>query len=218
MQDIEAHVIHPKGKHRASIIWLHGLGADGFDFAPVAEEFDFDGDDVKFIFPHAPIRPVTISHGFPMRAWYDIFTLDRERFIHDIEGIQASAEIVNMLIQQEIKAGVRPEHIILAGFSQGGAIALFAGLTSSIKVGGILALSTYLPADEVVAIAKKTPSPPILYIHGTEDQTILLEYAELSRNKLLEMGCELEFVVLPMGHTLIKEEVKIVKDWIGNIL
>ncbi len=212
--EIEAHIIHPEGPHRLSIIWLHGLGADGFDFVPIVPKLDVNPREVKFIFPHAPIRPISINNGFPMRGWYDIFSLKPENFVHDLIGIRASALYVQQLIEREVEAGIAPEQIILAGFSQGGAIALFVGLTGPVRVGGILALSTYLPAPEVVGLEKRDNPPPVLMMHGSEDQIILLQYAELSRDVLREMNCQVEFNVYPMGHSLCEEEVQKISEWL----
>lgn len=215
---IDAHIVHPESTHKSSIIWLHGLGADGHDFAPVVPELDLDMAGVKFMFPHAPVRPITINNGFPMRGWYDILTLDADNFIDDMEGIRASTAFVHHLIATEIAAGIEPDHIILAGFSQGGAIALFAGLTAEVRLAGILALSTYLPAAETVMKEKRQDTPPILMLHGVDDMTIRLEYAELSRAALMAMGCDLDFRIYPMGHTLCVEEVTEMSRWLKQRL
>src|ERR1700677_1427191 len=108
--EVEAHIVHPTGAHRSSIIWLHGLGADGFDFAPLVPALNLNPEEVKFIFPHAPVRPITLNNGLPMRGWYDIHTLNRENFIHDIEGIRASAQYVQGLIENEVQSGVLPQN------------------------------------------------------------------------------------------------------------
>ncbi len=215
---IEAHIVKPHGLHQATIIWLHGLGADGFDFAPIVPDLDLNKQGVKFIFPHAPIRPITINNGYPMRGWYDIVTLDPDSFQDDMPGIRGSAQYVEELIADEIQQGIDPLKIIVVGFSQGGAIALFAGLTSSIKIGGIIALSTYLPANEIVALEQQMHCLPILMIHGSHDQTISLKYAEQSRDFLLKMSCKLEFEVYPMGHTLCQEELIKISQWLKDKL
>lgn len=210
---IDAHIVHPKGEHKSSIIWLHGLGADGHDFAPIAPELELDEHGVKFVFPHAPVRPITINNGFSMRGWYDIVTLDRSSFVHDLVGIRESTAYVFELIEAEMKAGVLPQNIILAGFSQGGAIALFAGLSAPVKLAGILALSTYLPAGEVVMSEKRDDTPPILMIHGLNDMVILPEYAEISKTALINMGCEVDFKMYAMGHTVCNEEIAEISKW-----
>ena len=211
---IDPHIVHPKTKHRSSVIWLHGLGADGTDFAPIVPELALEELGAKFIFPNAPVRPITINNGYPMRGWYDILTLDPDNFIHDLEGIRASKKIVEELIAQEIVMGIPPERIIIGGFSQGGAISLFTGLTTNYKLAGILALSTYLPAAEAVMLDKTETSPPVLMIHGTEDMTIRPEFAELSHAMLLSLGCQIEFKLYEMGHSVCAEEITLVSRWI----
>lgn len=215
---MEAHIIHPQKHHQASIIWLHGLGADGFDFAPLAKQLGLIEETVKFIFPHAPIRAITANGGYKMRAWYDIVTFDRERFIHDVEGIEASSQAVHKLVQAEIEQGIPPAHIILAGFSQGGAIALFAGLTSPYPLGGILALSTYLPAPDILKARSDLKKPPILIQHGSLDTIVLPEAAELSCRYLQEMGCEVALDIYPMAHSVCEAELVRIKAWLNGLI
>lgn len=215
---IDAHIVHPQGKHRSSIIWLHGLGADGSDFAPMVPELALDELGAKFIFPNAPVRPIKINNGYPMRGWYDILTLDPSSFIHDVEGIRASKKIVENIIAKEIEMGVPVERILLGGFSQGGAISLFTGLTTSYKIAGILALSTYLPAPEVVVLEKVDAPPAILMIHGTQDMTIRPEFAELSVGLLANLGCKIDFKMYEMGHTVCTEEITQISRWIRGKL
>ncbi len=214
---MEAHIVHPKNTHAATMIWLHGLGADGFDFAPAAEKLDLLEEGVKFIFPHAPVRPITLNQGYPMRGWYDIYTLNRENFIHDVEGIEASCKAVHALIESEIKQGMAPHRIVLAGFSQGGAIALFAGLTFSHELAGILALSTYLPAPEVLAEKRTALRPPILMQHGTGDQVILPDAARESADHLKVWGYEVRLDLYPMAHSVCDAELKVVKEWLRKV-
>lgn len=203
---MEAHVIHPQGAHKSSIIWLHGLGADGFDFEPMIHMLKLSDAGVKFVLPHAPVRPITIHEGFPMPGWYDIITIDPENFIHDVEGIEASARYVQGLIDAEIAHGIAPQHIMLAGFSQGGAIALYAGLTTPTPIAGIIALSTYLPAPEVVEQKRSALRPPILLEHGTEDIVIRPKFAEQSHQKLVDMGYDVSFNLYPMAHSVCESE------------
>lgn len=219
MSAIDTHIIEATGQHQATVIWLHGLGADGFDFAPVVPELKFiNKEQVKFIFPHAPVRPITINNGFPMRGWYDILSLDPDNFTHDIEGIRASSKQVIDLVEAEIATGIDPSKILLAGFSQGGAIALFSGLTGPHPIAGILALSTYLPSEEIVILEKHHHNVPILMIHGSEDAVIRLEYAKQSAEALTKMQCDIEFAVYPMAHTLCAEEVHQIANWIQTKL
>ena len=214
---MESHILYPEGAHHSSIIWLHGLGADGFDFAPVAEELGLLKQGVKFIFPHAPVRPITINQGYAMRGWYDIVTLDRDSFIHDVEGIEASTHFVHQLIEEELRLGIPASKIILVGFSQGGAIALYAGLTSTHALGGIIGLSTYLPAPDILRTRRSGVKPPILMQHGTEDVIIDASYAQLSCDILREMGYEPELDLYPMGHTLCQTLLDRIKEWILHI-
>lgn len=213
---MEAHRVHPKKEHSATVIWLHGLGADGFDFAPVAERLGLLEKGVKFIFPHAPVRPISFNQGYPMRGWYDIYTLDRDHFRHDVEGIEASSKAVHLLIDDEIKHGISPDKIVLAGFSQGGAIALFAGLTSAHQLAGILALSTYLPAPDVLEQKRTVVWPPILMQHGIDDQVIRVDFAEMSAARLQAMGYDLSLNLYPMAHTVCDAELRVIKQWLSS--
>lgn len=205
-----------------SVIWLHGLGASGDDFVPVVPELDLPETlGVRFIFPHAPVRPITINNGMSMRGWYDITSLNFDQREQDVAGTQASALAIDALIEQEIERGVPAANIVLAGFSQGGAIALYAGLTSRHRVAGILALSTYLPlADQVFADMKNRDNAdddrntlPIFFAHGTHDDVIQLKYAEQSRDALAEAGFTVEWSAWPMPHSVIPDEIAAMGDW-----
>jgi phospholipase/carboxylesterase len=215
---MESHILYPTREHQATIIWLHGLGADGYDFAPAAEELGLLEQGVKFIFPHAPVRPITINQGYEMRGWYDIVTLDRDHFIHDVEGIEASSAFVHQLIEEELRLGVPLSKIILVGFSQGGAIALYAGLTFPQSVGGLIGLSTYLPAPEVLREKQTGVKPPILMQHGTGDVVVLPTYAELSCELLCEMGHAPELDFYPIGHTISRDVLARIQAWMCDIL
>ena len=153
-----------------------------------------------------------------MRGWYDIVTLDREQFVHDIEGINESAEFVGQLIEEELRLGIPAAKIILVGFSQGGAIALYAGLTSRHALGGIIGLSTYLPAPDTLQETRSAHRPPILMQHGSKDEIIHLAYAELSCEKLREMGYQIEFDVYPMGHSICGPLLDRIRTWMCGIL
>lgn len=205
-----------------SVIWLHGLGASGDDFVPVAPQLGLpEGLGVRFIFPHAPVRPISINNGMSMRGWYDITSLDFDQREQDVAGTQASAAAIDALIDQEIERGVPANKIVLAGFSQGGAIALYAGLTSRHRVAGILALSTYLPLADQVFEDMKTranadddrTSLPIFFAHGTHDEVILLKYAEQSRDALAQAGFEVEWSAWPMPHSVIPDEIAAMGAW-----
>jgi phospholipase/carboxylesterase len=207
---LETVEVEPKAKAQASIIWLHGLGADGHDFESLVPELRLPAHPaVRFVFPHAPIRPVTINGGYRMRAWYDILALDRQA-ASDARGIRESAASVRDLVSRENERGVPSERIVLAGFSQGGAIALFEGLRHPKRLAAILALSTYLPMEDSLA-AEAHPANaavPIFMAHGTLDPTVPFAMGDASRRLLVERGYDVRFKAYPMGHSLCLEEVR----------
>ena len=200
----------------ASIIWLHGLGADGHDFEPIVPELPLPpGLRARFVFPHAPVQAVTINFGHVMPAWYDVYGDGRE----DAEGIRASQQRIEALIAGERERGVAPRRIVLAGFSQGGAIALQTGLRHPERLAGILALSTYLPLAETVA-AEASPANrdvPIFMAHGTEDPVIPLRRAAISRDALRKLGYQVEWHEYPMPHAVCPEEIADVGAWLGRV-
>jgi phospholipase/carboxylesterase len=185
---LETVEVEPKTKAAASIVWLHGLGADGHDFESLVPELRLPETlGVRFVFPHARVRPVTINGGHPMRAWYDILALDGSQR-QDASGIRESAAEVRDLVTRETKRGVGEDRIVLAGFSQGGAIALYEGLRHPTRLAGILALSTYLPlADTLAAEAHPANAAvPIFMAHGTLDPTVPFAMGEHTKRLLLE--------------------------------
>lgn len=203
-----------------SIIWLHGLGADGNDFVPIVPELRLpESLPIKFIFPHAPVRPITLNGGMPMRGWYDLKSLQLDRANQDPEGVQQSSEQVQQIIQGEIDEGIAAENIILAGFSQGGAIALFSGLTGPIKLGGIMGLSTYLPlaAENFSALNADYTDVPIFLGHGIQDDVVQFKYAELSRDALTKQGFAPEWHSYHVGHGVVGEEIQDVSRWIQSV-
>lgn len=200
-----------------TVIWLHGLGASGHDFEPIVPELKLlSRPGVRFLFPHAPIRPITINGGAAMRGWYDIDSLDFEVRSQDDEGIAESVSLLDEIIENEIKRGIPEQNIVLAGFSQGGAIALQAGLTLPRKLAGVVALSTYLPmnADALAQVANEKLSMPIFMAHGTQDEVIRLQYAEQSRDKLLARKSQLEWHTYEMPHSVSNEEVDDLSLWL----
>ncbi len=204
----------------ASVIWLHGLGADGNDFAGIVPQLGLPPDlAIRFIFPHAPMQPVTINQGYVMRAWYDIYDTGFTRR-EDGEGIRTSADAIDKLIEREIASGVRSERIILAGFSQGGAIALHTGLRYPEKLGGIIALSTYLPLSDTVASEQspKNRELPVLVAHGTHDDIVPLPMGEVSRNMLRELGYEVDWHTYPIAHSVCLEEIDMIGRWLTGEL
>jgi phospholipase/carboxylesterase len=205
------------GAPDAAVIWLHGLGADGHDFEPIVPELDLpDALRVRFIFPHAPMQPVTINGGESMRAWYDIYN-DRR---HDEAGIRASQARVEALLARERTRGIPARRIVLAGFSQGGAIALQTGLRHAERLAGILALSTYLPLAETVDVeaGPANRDVPIMMMHGTQDQLILLERASFSRRTLEELGYPVEWRQYRMQHAVCAEEIADIGAWLRRVL
>lgn len=208
----------------ASVIWMHGLGADGYDFVPIVKEIEANtipglADGVRFIFPHAPMRPVTINNGMTMRAWYDIKMVDLVR-MEDDQGLRASQAEIEKLIAREKERGIPARRIILAGFSQGGAVTLQAGLRHPERLGGLMVLSSYLPlAGTVKAEAVATNSDvPILMVHGSHDQVINIARATASRDQLKELGYQVEWHEYPMEHSVCMEEVQAIRAWLGKIL
>ena len=205
---------------QGTVIWMHGLGADGWDFVPIVRELPLPEDmQLRFIFPHAPVRPVTINNGHEMRAWYDIKMQDISR-VPDEAGIRESQAHVEALIAREAKRGVAAEKIVLAGFSQGGAITLQVGLRHGARLAGLVALSTYLPLEESLdkeasAANKRTP---IFMAHGTQDPVIPVQLADASRRALEQRGYHVEWQVWPMPHSVCAEEIADISSWLGSVL
>ncbi len=213
-------VIEPGREASASVIWLHGLGADAHDFEPIVPEL---GDDLKssvrFVFPFAPHRPVTINGGMVMRAWYDIGDADISRRA-DEDGVRESGEILSAMVDAEIERGVDPARVVLAGFSQGGAIALHTALRYPRPLAGVLALSAYLPLlDPTRAEASEANRKvPIFMAHGSQDPVIPLSLSERSREFLTGLGYVVECHTYPMPHSVCAEEVRDIRDWLCRIL
>ena len=208
----------------ASVIWMHGLGADGYDFVPVVKQLDMNAlpgleAGVRFIFPHAPMRPVTINNGMVMRAWYDIKMTDLVRK-EDEAGLRASQAECEKLIANEVARGIPPHRIVLAGFSQGGAIALQTGLRHKARLAGLMVLSSYLPIASTVAseVSAASKAVPVFMAHGTHDPMIALSRATASRDQLTQLGCNIEWKQYPMEHSLVMEEVRDMRDWLGRVL
>lgn len=206
----------PKVEPRASVIWLHGLGADGHDFEPIVPELGLDeAAAVHFVFPHAPMRPVTINGGAVMRAWYDIKTLNLERDI-EREDLETSRRQLEAWIAHERTLGVPSEKIILAGFSQGGAIVLYTGLTFGARLGGILALSCYHPSPGLIATggSEANRDVPIFMGHGSLDPLVPVHLAESTVATLRENGYHPEWHTYPMPHSVSPREIADVGKWL----
>jgi phospholipase/carboxylesterase len=202
---------------RLAVLWLHGLGADGHDFEPIVPELGLRFP-VRFVFPHAPVRPVTINGGMQMRAWYDILGFDR-RAKEDAAGIRASAAAIAELIDREIERGMSSDRIVLAGFSQGGAIALHTALRETRPLAGVLALSTYLPLAATVASERSAANAglPIFIAHGTDDPVLPLELGETSRRALEALGYAVDWHAYPMVHSVCMEEVSAIGAWLAAL-
>jgi len=205
---------------QASVIWLHGLGADGHDFEPVVPELVGPKERaLRFVFPHAPDRPVTINNGYRMRAWYDIAGIDRHS-IEDEAGIRGSDAAVRALIARENERGVPASRIVLAGFSQGGALALFTGLRYPEKLAGIMGLSCYLLLASTLDAERQeaNQSTPIFMAHGTFDPMIDIGLGEESRKFVESKGYAIEWHRYPMPHSLCAEEIAAIAGWLRRVL
>jgi phospholipase/carboxylesterase len=205
---------------RYSILWLHGLGADGNDFAPIVPALvDPAWPPLRFVFPHAPVRPVTINNGMSMRAWYDIAAFDLNAR-QDEAGMRASIGEVETLIEREHSRGMPSERILLAGFSQGGAIALAAGLRHPQKLAGIIALSTYLPLHAALAGERSAANAatPVFWGHGSVDPVVVLQRGVDSRDLLQSLGYALEWHTYPMAHAVCPEEIGDLRHWLAQRL
>lgn len=206
----------PAATPTAAVIWLHGLGADGFDFVPIVDELRLPSTlPVRFIFPHAAPRPVTINNGYVMRAWYDIKGFGPER-AEDDQGIRGSEDVVKRYIEQQIAHGIPAGKIVIAGFSQGGAIALQTGLRYRQRLAGIMALSTYLPLRASVAAeaAAENRDIPILMCHGVQDPIVPLQMGAGSRDVLQSLGYGIEWHTYPMEHSVCLEEIVEISNWL----
>jgi phospholipase/carboxylesterase len=202
---------------RHAVIWLHGLGADGNDFTPIVPQLvDPAWPALRFVFPHAPVRPVTINGGMPMRAWYDIKGMalaDKQ----DEAGIRASIGELEALITREAERGIAAERVLVAGFSQGGAIALAGGIRHAQRLAGVVALSTYLPLGERAAAERSAANAglPIFMAHGSLDPIVPQALGTLSRDALTALGYAVQWHSYPMAHQVCFEEIADLRAWIG---
>ena len=208
--------LEPPGTANAAVIWLHGLGADGYDFVPIVDELKLSPSlPVRFIFPHAQPRPITLNNGFEMRAWYDIKGLDRAA-TEDAAGIRESQRLVDDYIAHEVSRGIASQRVTVAGFSQGGAIALQTALRHPEKLAGVLALSTYLPLRESLAKEGSAANKgiPILMCHGTQDNVVAPQMGLSSRDHLLALQYHVDWRTYPMAHSVCIEEVVDISRWL----
>ncbi len=206
-----------------AVVWLHGLGADGHDFEPIVPELKLpESAPLRFVFPHAPVRPVTLNGGMAMRAWYDIFSLDRSA-PQDEVGIRESAVTLNALVEHEHERGVPYERIVVAGFSQGGAIAMHMALRFPQPLAGLLALSTWMPlaeqlqADVLQSDAKQPMDLPVFLAHGSFDPMLPVAMGYESRTRLEALGFAVEWHEYPMMHAVCAEEIDDISRWLKSV-
>jgi phospholipase/carboxylesterase len=204
----------------ATVILLHGLGADGYDFVPVVKELEALGaPSARYVFPHAPTMPVTINGGYVMRAWYDILGTDLVRR-EDEQGIRASQRMVEALIERQVERGVARARIVLAGFSQGGAITLHTGLRQAQPLAGLVALSCYLPLADTFSkeAATESRAVPVFLAHGTQDPVVPLARGAASRDALKAAGYSVEWHEYPMPHSVCGEEIQAIASFMKRVL
>lgn len=200
-----------------TVIWLHGLGADGHDFEPLVPELKLPASlPLRFVFPHAPVRPVTINGGMRMRAWYDIKSFDAEGRA-DAEGVHESSRLVDLLVRAENERGIDGTRIVLAGFSQGGAIVLHSALCAPRELAGAMALSCYLPLEPGAGAAGGEPPFPIFMAHGTHDNVVPFEAGRQSAARIRELGYSVEWHEYPMAHGVCPEEISDIRDWLLRV-
>ena len=205
---------------RYSVIWLHGLGADGNDFAPIVPQLvDRAWPPLRFVFPHAPVRPVTLNRGYPMRAWYDIVSIERLA-VQDEAGIRASHAIVEGLIRRENERGIAANRIVLAGFSQGGAMALYSGTRYPEKLAGIMGLSCYMLLESRFAAERlaANQATSIFLGHGTQDPVVSPDLGEDTRRLLEQAGYSVEWHAYPMPHSVCPQEVLDIAAWLRRVV
>ena len=199
-----------------AVIWLHGLGANGHDFEPIVAELNLpDSVKARFIFPHAPVQAVSLNNGMQMPAWYDICSLNKDS-TEDSVGIKKMSEEIGLLIEQEIGAGIAANKIVLAGFSQGGALTLYTGLSHSQRLGGLLALSCYLPMrEQLESFAKDTQRDlPIFMAHGNYDDVVSIAFANIAKELLEAQGFKIDWHEYPCAHTVCAEEIQDIRKFL----
>jgi len=215
--------IEPAGDAIGAVIWLHGLGADGHDFEPIVPELRLPGSmPLRFVFPHAPVRPVTLNGGMKMRAWYDIFSLDRSGR-QDEQGIRESATSLVKLIEREGDRGIGSDRIVVAGFSQGGAIAMHGALRYTPKLAGLMSLSSWLPLGDAFASevidnpGSQSRDLPVFMAHGTFDPVLPIAMGRESNNALQSAGYQVEWNEYPMAHAVCPEEIRDIRNWLLSV-
>jgi len=213
---LDSVVIETAQNPRYSVIWLHGLGADGYDFEPIVEAMELPEEaSIRFIFPHAPVRPVTINGGIPMRAWYDF----RQMIPGQGENSQQIEESITQLtdlIRQQVESGIASDRICLAGFSQGGVIALLTALQCGMSLATVMGLSTYLPIQS--KISEQVSRLPVFLAHGRYDDVLPYALGEKAHQDLIQQGFEVEWHEYPMAHSVCEEEIGHIRAWLLRVL
>jgi phospholipase/carboxylesterase len=217
---LETVVVETGRDPTGTVVWMHGLGADGHDFEPMVPDLVAPGARaLRFVFPHAPVRPVTLNNGWEMRAWYDIYGLTRDHR-QDEKGMRASGVAIEELLRAEIGRGVPAARVALAGFSQGGAMTLVTGLRFAERLAGLIALSCYLPLDGTLA-AERSPgnvATPIFMAHGTGDPTVPYALGDASRETLIKHGYRVEWHSYPIGHGVGPQEIADIRAFLERVL
>jgi len=220
MSELDSIIVETREQPDAAVIWLHGLGADGNDFLPIVEQLQLPSHlAIRFIFPHAPMRPITINQGYQMPGWYDISSLsivDSE----DEAGIRESSAILKQLCEEQEADGISAGRIVVAGFSQGGAIALHCGIRYPKPLAGIMALSTYLALPDTLddEISETAIDTPIFMAHGRQDEVVAFEYGRQSMERLEAKDIEVLWHEYDMGHAVCLEEINHIRHWLTDIL
>ena len=220
MSELDSIIIETQSQPDAAIIWLHGLGADGNDFVPIVEQLQLPSQmAIRFIFPHAPVRPITINQGYQMPGWYDISSLsivDEE----DESGIKESSAILKRLCEEQEASGITSDRIIVAGFSQGGAIALHCGCRYPKPLAGIMALSTYLALPDTLAdeISDTAIETPVFMAHGRQDEVVSYDYGMQGKELLDENNIDVHWYEYDMGHAVCDEEIQHIRQWFMELL
>ena len=214
----EALIIESPRPADACVIWLHGLGADRYDFVPVVKALELPAEHgVRFIFPQAPTRPVTINGGFPMPSWFDILAISPQR-VMNLEQLDESVAMLRALVDQQIAEGIKAERIVLAGFSQGGAIAMRAALDSGLPLAGVMALSTYGPTLEQALAENQGPKLDLFFAHGMHDDVLVPQLGRHAHDLLQAAGHSTHWHSYPMAHEVCPQEIADIRGWLGGRL
>jgi phospholipase/carboxylesterase len=218
MQYLPCEIIETNDNVDAAIIWLHGLGASGHDFMPIVPRLNLSSDmAIRFIFPHAPSIPITINNGMVMPGWYDIYAMDMEREI-DFKQLMASSKAITDLIDQQCEQGIASQRIIIAGFSQGGAVAIQAALTYTKPLAGLMSLSSYFATHKTINPAKENANIPVCIYHGTHDSIVPPQLAEHTQMCLRKLGYHPEYKTYPMAHEVYPQQIEDMSHFIHQCL